>query len=98
MASTLKIDQDAMQSAKKEYDNCVTRMTSLRDNLKIAVDDIRAGWKSDGGKAFFEKFDDQWYKNFNDYIAVIGHMSDNMDRANGKYQEIFEYADKLSLM
>ena len=93
----LKIDKEAMKTAKRGYDDCVQRMTELQNTLKTAVDEIRSGWKSDGGKAFFEKFDDQWYKNFSDYIAVIGHMSDNMDIANQKYQEIFDEADKISL-
>lgn len=98
MASTpLKISQEAMETAKTGYDGCATRMKSLRDTLKNSVDDIRSGWDSDGGKAFFAKFDDEWYKNFNDYIAVIEHMSENMTKSKSKYQPLFDEADKLNL-
>ena len=62
-----------------------------------AVDDIRSGWKSDAGDAFFKKFDDEWKKNFDDYINVINHMSSNMQIAKNKYQAVFDEADKLKL-
>lgn len=98
MASApLKISEEAMDTAKSGYDRCAEKMKSLRDDLKSAVDEIRSGWDSDGGKAFFEKFDDEWYKNFNDYIAVIEHMSNNMQKSKSKYQPLFDEADKLNL-
>lgn len=98
MASApLKISEEAMDTAESGYDRCAEKMKSLRDDLKSAVDEIRSGWDSDGGKAFFEKFDDEWYKNFNDYIAVIEHMSDNMQKSKSKYQPLFDEADKLNL-
>ena len=98
MASArLKISEEAMDAAKSSYDDCVEKMKQLRKILKKAVEEIRSGWDSDGGKAFFKKFDDEWYKNFNDYIAVMEHMSENIQKAKNKYQPLFEEADKLEL-
>ena len=98
MASArLKISEEAMDAAKSSYDDCVEKMKQLRKNLKKAVEEIRSGWDSDGGEAFFVKFDDEWYKNFNDYIAVMEHMSENIQKAKNKYQPLFEEADKLKL-
>ena len=89
MASArLKISEEAMDAAKSSYDDCVEKMKQLRKNLKKAVEEIRSGWDSDGGKA---------YKNFNDYIAVMEHMSENIQKAKNKYQPLFEEADKLKL-
>lgn len=48
-------------------------------------------------RGLFEKFDNQWVKNFNDYIDVIGHMSDNMKISQNKYQTVFDEANKLSI-
>ena len=93
----LIINEEAMETAKSGYDDCASRMRTLRDKLKTAVDDIREGWDSDAGKAFFKKFDEQWYKNFNDYIAVIEHMSENMTKSKNKYQPLFDEADNLNL-
>lgn len=98
MESTLLIiSEEAMETAKSGYNDCAARMKTLRDTLKNAVDDIRSEWDSDGGKAFFKKFDDEWYKNFNDYIAVVEHMSENMTKSKSKYRPIFDEADKINL-
>ena len=93
----LKIDQDAFNDTKIAYDECSDQMTTLRDNLKKAVSGLRSGWESEGGEAFFDKFDNSWEKNFNDYIAVIQHMSSDINAANEKYQEVFDEAAKLNL-
>lgn len=55
MASArLKISEEAMDAAKSSYDDCVEKMKQLRKNLKKAVEEIRSGWDSDGGKAFLK--------------------------------------------
>lgn len=97
MSEILKIDQDAFEEAKNNYEEYAQRMESLRSKLEGAVGDIRGGWISDGGNAFFKKFDEEWLKNFNDYIAVMEHMADNMQIAKNKYQSVFEATNKLSL-
>lgn len=97
MSEVLKVDQDALEAAKTNYKNYAQQMETLRNKLKGAVDDIRGGWKSDGGDEFFRKFDDEWLKNFNDYIAVIDHMAGNMQIAKNKYQSVFDEANKLNL-
>ncbi len=96
-ANNLKVSQEALDSAKSGYDDCVERMTKLRNNLQNAVDGIRSGWQSEGGEAFFEKFDNQWVKNFNDYIDVIEHMKENMKTSQNKYQTVFDEANKLGI-
>lgn len=93
----LYLDRDALETAKSEYSSYAQQMSDLKDKLVGAVDDIRDGWKSDAGDAFFTKFDDEWKKNFDDYINVINHMSSNMEIAQNKYQAVFDEADKLNL-
>lgn len=93
----LYIDRDALSTAKSNYSTYATRMTTLKINLEKAVTDLRAGWKTDAGDAFFQKYDNEWVKNLTDYINVINHMSNNMKTATDKYQEVFDEADKLKL-
>lgn len=93
----LYLDKDALETAKTKYSSYAQDMSALKTKLETAVDDIRNGWKSDAGNAFFTKFDDEWKKNFDDYINVINHMSSNMQIAKNKYQAIFDEADKLNL-
>jgi WXG100 family type VII secretion target len=71
----LYLDKDALDSAKNSYSTYASDMSALKTKLETAVDDIRNGWKSDAGDVFFTKFDDEWKKNFDDYINVINHKS-----------------------
>lgn len=93
----LYLDKDALDKAKTNYSTYAQDMTNLKTKLENAVNDIRNGWQSDAGDAFFTKFDDEWKKNFDDYINVINHMSSNMQIAKNKYQAVFDEADKLKL-
>lgn len=93
----LYLDKDALDKAKTNYSTYAQDMTTLKTKLENAVDDIRNGWQSSAGDAFFKKFDDEWKKNFDDYINAINHMSSNMQIAKNKYQEVFDEADKLKL-
>lgn len=97
MAASFKVSEEAMINAGNEYSDYADRMETLQKTLKTAVEEIRGGWDSDGGKAFFEKFDDEWYKNFTDYINVIRHMASNVNNAKTKYEPLFEYAEKMKL-
>lgn len=93
----LYLDRDALDTAKTNYSTYSEDMKNLKKELEDAINDIRSGWKSDAGDAFFKKFDDEWEKNFTDYINVIEHMSSNMEIAKTNYQAVFDEADQLKL-
>lgn len=93
----LIIDRDAFEKAKTDYLSYAEQMRELKTKLVEAISEIRAGWQSDAGDAFFKKFDEEWEKNFDDYINVIEHMSKNMEIAQNKYQTVFDEADRLGL-
>ena len=93
----LYLDREALETAQNNYSSYAQRMKSLMEKLVKAMEEVRGGWDSDAGKAFFEKFDDEWKKNFDDYTKVVEHMADNMNVAKNKYQAIFDQADKLKV-
>ena len=93
----LKFDNETLESTRKKYVQYSDDMRALRDTLKDSVDAIRESWKSEAGNEFFEKFEFEWLKCFNDYIKVIDHMASNMVIAKDKYQVVFDEAEKLNL-
>lgn len=93
----LYIDNEAIQTAKDEYNNYQTEMATLKRELEAAISELKKSWKSDAGNKFFEKFDDQWVKNMSDYIVVLQHMQTNLNTAKNKYQDIYDEADRLNL-
>lgn len=58
----LYLDKEALDKAKTSYSTYAQDMTNLKTTLENAVNDIRSGWQSDAGDAFFTKFDDEWEK------------------------------------
>lgn len=97
MSSILIINKDDLETARKEYAQYAERMETLRSDLEKAVSEIRGAWQSDGGEEFFKKYDDEWLKNFNDYIAVIKHMANNVQVAKNEYQAIFDEVKALKI-
>lgn len=93
----LKFDLDVMKNAEASYQDYATRMAAVKTNLRQAIDAVRSDWDTDAGAAFFAKFDDDWERNVEDYIAVIQHMSDNMRIANSNYSSVWEEAKALNL-
>ena len=94
--SSLKVNFDAMSTAKTDYAEYSERMTSLKNKLKEAVSGLRGGWDSDGGDAFFEKFDNTWEKSFTDYIDVIDHMAQQIQSSADKYNEVLTAAQTVA--
>ena len=95
--SYLKYDTDKMFSVKLSYDIAVNDLETLKNKMQAMVDSVKEGWDTDAGKAFFEKYNDEWLKGFNQYKEVLGHMSENLNVAKGKYTEVTNLAKKTTL-
>lgn len=72
-------------------------MIDLKAKLSVAVEDIKEGWDTQAGDAFFEKYGNEWDKNISNYIEVIQNMSRNMQIADSKYQSVYETAQIIRL-
>lgn len=93
----LKINTDSLKKSRATYQEQAQRMTDLKVKLAAVVDEIKAGWDTKAGDAFFEKYNTEWEKNITDYIEVIQHMSNNMQIADSKYQTVFDTAQKIKV-
>lgn len=93
----LKINADSLEKTKMTYQEQAQRMIDLKAKLSAAVDDIKDGWDTKAGDAFFKKYGNEWEKNITEYIEVIQHMSNNMQIADSKYQTVFDTAQKIKL-
>ena len=93
----LKYDTEQMNETKRIYNECVTDMETLRTKMGKMVDDVKEGWKSEAGNAFFDKYDNEWLQGFVQYKEVLSHMAENLDSAKGKYSEITRQAKALKI-
>ncbi len=95
--SYLKYDIEKMLEVKQVYADAVIKMTEIQKKMQKMVDSVKDGWDSDAGTAFFEKYDEEWLKGFTQYKQVLNHMSENLNTAQGKYNEVTELAKKTKL-
>ncbi|WOO37830.1 WXG100 family type VII secretion target [Anaerocolumna sp. AGMB13020] len=93
----LKINEEMLNRTKLTYQEQAQRMIDLKAKLSVAVEDIKDGWDTQAGDAFFEKYGTEWEKNISTYIEVIQIMSRNMQIADSKYQSVYETAQRISL-
>lgn len=95
--SYLQYDTEKMTEVKQTYVDAVSKMTEIQKKMQKMVDSVKDGWDSDAGTAFFEKYDEEWLKGFNQYKEVLTHMSENLNTAEGKYTQITNLAKKTEL-
>ncbi|MDF2872948.1 MAG: hypothetical protein K0R05_4523 [Anaerocolumna sp.] len=93
----LKINEASLKKTKLTYHEQAQRMIDLKAKLSVAVEDIKEGWDTQAGDAFFEKYGNEWEKNITNYIEVIQNMSRNLQMADSKYQSVYETAQKIRL-
>lgn len=95
--SYLKYDIEKMLEVKQVYTDAVSKMTEIQKKMQKMVDSVKEGWNTEAGDAFFEKYDEEWLKGFNQYKEVLTHMSENLNTAQGKYTQITNLAKKTKL-
>ncbi len=95
--SYLKYDIEKMLEVKQVYADAVSKMTEIQKKMQKMVDSVKEGWDTEAGDAFFEKYDEEWLKGFNQYKEVLTHMSENLNTAQGKYTQITNLAKKTKL-
>lgn len=93
----LKYDTDEIGSAKSEYKTMAESMKNISSEMTKAIEGIKESWQSDAGNAFFEKFDQEFLKNFEQYREVLEHFAYNLGIAHGRYEEITIKANALRL-
>lgn len=93
----LKYDTEEINNAKNEYKRMADSMNNISSEMTKAIEGIRESWQSDAGNAFFEKYDQEFLKNFEQYREVLEHFAYNLGIAHGRYEEITAKANALSI-
>ncbi len=93
----LKYDTEAMLEVKSTYEKAYQAMNDIETEMKNMVDEVKEGWDTDAGEAFFQKYNDEWLKGFQQYKEVLYHMAYNLNIAQGKYEELTRFAEKTSI-
>lgn len=94
----LKVDTDAIQTAITEYESIYTDINTLKEDLKKTIEDLKTVyWQSEGGEAFFKKYDDGWVKNVDVYLKVLEFLKNELENAKGEYEALIKNAEALDI-
>ncbi len=91
----LVINQEAFEEAKRKLKHQSERIEDLENNLKDSFDQLKMDWDTPAGAEFFQKFEEDLLKNLKSHALVVEHMSENLNSALNKYEEVFKAADDL---
>lgn len=96
MAADLHLDQEAFRQAKRDLQRECTELEELKKNLEQSFAQLKKDWDSDAGRAFFARFEKDLLENLKRYAAVFAHMSENVQAASERYEEVFDAADTVA--
>lgn len=85
----LKYDTDSMRTVASEYRAIAEKMSTLEVTLKNAISELKDEyWRSDAGDAFQEMYEEDWAKNVDKYVLVLGEMARQLDIAADDYDQV----------
>lgn len=86
----IKVDLDVLDSTIRTYKEAIEKMeialnetTSIIEKLKVQE------WKTEGSKAFFQKYDDEWSVNFNEHLLCFRHLLSCLKTARKEYYDVY---------
>lgn len=87
----LKFDIDAFRVAEQSYINTAGNMDELKRKLEGQIEGLKnTYWKSAGGEAFMELYENEWAANVDKYVAVLNEMSVLLGTVRNAYYEPLE--------
>ncbi|WP_167955702.1 WXG100 family type VII secretion target [Anaerosporobacter faecicola] len=94
----LKVDTAAIQTAITEYETIYKEIDTLKEDLTKTIEDLKAVyWQSEGGEAFFKKYDDSWAKNVDVYLKVLEFLKTELGYAKTEYDSLIQKANELAI-
>lgn len=90
------IDEDAFNSAVREFSNLSFKLHTLRIAIENMLDDLKDGFDTPAGKKFISAYKDILIAPLEDQKRVIEHVSENLKYAKESYSSIFEEYSKLN--
>lgn len=94
----LKVSTDQMQIAIDNYTNLYEKINTLKENLQKVIEDLKdVYWQSEGGEAFFKKYNEDWVKNVDVYLKVLEFLKTELGTAKTEYDGLITKAEALSI-
>ena len=91
MATEVKVDLDALETAWRTYNSEITNLRNAVDTLDKTIEKLRSSaWKTNGADEFFKNYDSTWKKHFNDHISYLEHLRDCLSKAKTEFGAAYQ--------
>lgn len=92
----LKVDIDVLERTIKIYDMEISKLQNARDAIKRSLTTLKSsGWNSNASRAWFSLLDDEWLKNIDYQIRVLGRLKANLEIARNEYNTVLSEQEAL---
>ncbi len=92
----LYLDSETMALACRRLAAKSDALVELQKSITENFEGLRSDWDSKAGEIFFQRFEDDIYKNLEQYAKVLAYMTENLTTASTQYEEVFRAADVVA--
>ena len=93
----LAFNTEEIRGTAKIFRENAENMLQLKDELRGKIQNLKdVNWKSEGGAAFQELYEDNWSKNVEKYGAMLKEMAGMLDDAAKDYEALADQASRLT--
>ena len=87
------LDEEAFDSAVKDFEELGTRLENLRKEIDQTLDTLQTGFDTPAGRKFVTSCRNNLIKPLEDQGAVLQHISKTLQQSRQEYASVFmEYA------
>lgn len=90
MSKKILLDDVKLTEAAKEMTDIASDLTKLKNQIQELLNNMKSGYDTPAGRKFQEVCSEGLLKLFDDQIAVINHVAENLNTAQTQYQSVFE--------
>lgn len=90
MAKKILLDDAKLSEAAIKMTQIASDMTDLKKQIQGLLENMKSGYNTPAGRKFQEVCSTGLLQLFDDQIAVINHVAENLNTAKNEYQSVFD--------
>lgn len=93
----LSFNTDTFKHVQTKANNTADDLTTKKNEVLTALDELRDGWKTSAGEYFFSNVDTTWTDSIDKFIATMKVFSDLMDDVTNVFSELETRIDAVTM-
>lgn len=93
----LEFDLERLSAMSEKLEKVAEELSGTGASLQEKMEQLRKGWNTPAGKAFFENQTTSWTDEVEKYIQILQTMKSMIDYASEEYSRVEDLANTLSI-